>query len=330
MPELFAVEFPLAYGGLLGEAGFRCVNSDFLVTEELGFTPSGEGEHVYLEIEKDGDNTAWIARQIAALAGVETRDIGYCGLKDRHGITRQWFSVYLPKSPEPDWQALQTDTLRLLNCTRHRQKLRRGQHLCNRFAIWLRDVSADQAELNRRLQLIAQQGVPNYFGPQRFGIDNGNLALAQRLLVEQVKIKNRPKRTMALSAARSFLFNQVLAERVQQNCWQRLMPGETGLEVMDQLLPSGPLWGRGRPQVTGAAQKLEEQVLANWQHWCEPLEFTGLKQDRRALVSKVQQLSWHWEGRDLQLKFALGVGCYATSVIAELVATKVPERQAVA
>lgn len=327
MPELFTVDFPPAYGGLLGEAGFRTVNADFLVFEELGFAPSGEGEHVFLEVEKDGDNTAWIARQIAALAGVDTRDIGYCGLKDRHGITRQWFSVYLPKSVEPDWRALQTDTLRVLNSTRHKQKLRRGEHRCNRFSIWLRDVTADQAELDRRLTLIAEHGVPNYFGPQRFGIDSGNLELAQRILVDQVRIKNRPKRSMAISAARSYLFNSVLAERVRRDCWRELMLEETPLEVAGHSLPSGPLWGRGRPQVTGAALALEEQVLADWQHWCEPLEFTGLNQDRRALVSKVQALTWLWDGRDLRLDFALGVGCYATSVIAELLATKVPKRQ---
>jgi tRNA pseudouridine13 synthase len=326
VPEDFALDFPRAYGELLGEAGFRTVNADFKVVEALGFTPAGEGEHVYLEIEKDGDNTAWVARQIAALAGVETRDIGYCGLKDRHAITRQWFSVYLPKGPDPDWQALQTDTVRLLTHTRHKQKLRRGQHVCNRFSIVLRQVTASKPQLEQRLTKLAKHGVPNYFGPQRFGIAGGNLALAQRILVEQAKIKNRPKRQMAISAARSYLFNQVLAERIRQNCWRDLLAGELPLEVAGQALPSGPLWGRGRPLNTGAAQALEAQVLAQWQHWCEPLEFTGLKQDRRALVSPLQALTWHWQERDLRLEFALGVGCYATSVIAELLTTKLPER----
>jgi tRNA pseudouridine13 synthase len=326
VPELFDTDFPRAYGELLGEAGFRSVNADFKVFEELGFVPSGEGEHVYLEIEKDGDNTAWIARQIAALAGVETRDIGYCGLKDRHAVTRQWFSVYLPKGAEPDWQMLETDTLRVLNRARHKQKLRRGQHLCNRFSIWLRNVTADHALLDQRLQLLLEQGVPNYFGPQRFGIDSGNLALAQRILVDQVKIKNRPKRQMAISAARSYLFNLVLAERVKRDCWRQLMPQETALKVAGQALPSGPLWGRGRAPVTGAAQALEAQVLADWQPWCEPLEFTGLNQDRRALVANLQDLNWLWDGNDIRLDFALGVGCYATSVIAELVTAKLPER----
>lgn len=326
MSEGFSINFPRAYGELLGEAGFRTVNADFTVIEELGFTPAGEGEHVYLYLEKDGDNTAWIARQIAALAGVETRDVGYCGLKDRHAIARQWFSVYLPKGAEPDWHALQTDTLQVLSHTRHKQKLRRGQHLCNRFSIWLREVTAERAQLDRRLTTIAEHGVPNYFGPQRFGIEAGNLALAQRILAEQAKIKNRPKRQMAISAARSYLFNQVLAERIKRDCWRELLPDELPLEVAGQALPSGPLWGRGRALNTGAAQALEAHVLAAWQHWCEPLEFTGLNQDRRALVSPLQALSWHWQGRHLRLDFALGVGCYATSVIAELLTTKLPER----
>lgn len=310
----FSLNFPCAFGGPAAEAQLRRSNSDFVVFEDLGFDLSGEGEHVYLHLQKSGDNTEWLARQIARLAGVETRDVGYCGLKDRHALTRQWFSVYWPKCAEPDWSELNSDTVQVIEISRHRQKLRRGQHRANQFVLWLRDVIGDRAQLEQRLQCIAEQGVPNYFGEQRFGIDAGNLHAAERMLVAGSKIKNRSKKAMVLSAARSWLFNQVLAARVEQGLWQQVLEGD----VLIDELPTGPLWGRGRLATSGAAEKLESDVLSHWQHWCEPLEFTGLKQDRRVLVSNVSQLQWQWQREDLRLHFELPVGAYATAVIREL------------
>lgn len=311
----FSLDFPYALGGPVAEADFRRSNSDFIVFEDLGFEPSGEGEHVFLHLQKDGDNTEWLARQIAKVAGVETRDVGYCGLKDRHALTRQWFSVYLPKSDALDWSALNSETVTVLETSRHRQKLRRGQHRANQFVLWLRDVDGDHSLLEQRLQSIAELGVPNYFGEQRFGIDAGNLHSAERMLINGSKIKNRSKKAMVLSAARSWLFNQVLAARVMAGNWNAALAGD----VLQQELPTGPLWGRGRLASADAAQALELEVLQPWQHWCEPLEFTGLNQDRRALVSRVSLLEWQWQGADLRLQFELPVGAYATAVIRELI-----------
>ncbi|MCP8898983.1 tRNA pseudouridine(13) synthase TruD [Gilvimarinus xylanilyticus] len=314
MSSDYSLVFPRAHGEPLGHAKFRAQPEDFYVDEDLGFTCDGAGEHVYLHIEKRGDNTEWLARNIARLAGVETRDVGYCGLKDRHAVTRQWFSVYFPKGDEPDWQALNSESVTLLAVERHRQKLRRGQHKSNRFVIVLREVQAQRDALEQRLQTVARQGVPNYFGEQRFGIDGGNLAAANRMLIEGIKVKNRHKRSLYLSSARSYLFNQVLAARIDQGCWRTPLPGD----VLVDGAPTGPLWGRGRALSDDKALALEEQALAPWKPWLEPLEFTGLKQDRRALVSLPQQLSWQWLGDDLQLAFALGVGAYATAVLREL------------
>lgn len=314
MSRDYSLEFPRAHGEPLGRAKFRVQPEDFYVDEDLGFTCDGAGEHVYLHIEKRGDNTEWLARSIARLAGVETRDVGYCGLKDRHAVTRQWFSVYFPKGDEPDWQALNSGSVTLLAVERHRQKLRRGQHKSNRFVIVLREVQADRDVLEGRLHTIARQGVPNYFGEQRFGIEGGNLEAANRMLVEGIKVKNRHKRSLYLSSARSYLFNQVVAARIAQACWRTPLPGD----VLVDDAPTGPLWGRGRALTGDEALALEEQALAPWAQWLEPLEFTGLKQDRRSLVSAPQGLSWEWMGDDLQLAFALGVGAYATAVLREL------------
>lgn len=311
----FDLNFPRAFGAPVGTAGFRVANEDFFVDEALGFVPEGAGEHVLLQLEKSGDNTPWLARQIARLAGVESRDVGYCGLKDRHGVTRQWFSVYLPKGDEPDWSALNSDTVTLLQSARHRQKLRRGQHQCNRFRIRLRDIDGERSALDEKLSRIAERGVPNYFGEQRFGLDGGNLEAAERMLVAGSKIKNREKRSMVLSAARSWLFNQVLAARVVRGDWAQRLPGDP----LEGVYPSGPLWGRGRSLASDDTRQLETEVLNTWQSWCEPLEFTGLTQQRRSLVNVPEALSWAYDGADLELRFSLTTGAYATALVRELV-----------
>lgn len=313
-------EFPLDFPGELGEPGaealFRVSNADFVVDEDAGLQPAGTGEHVLLHIQKDGENTGWIAREIAACAGVRESDVGYCGLKDRHAITRQWFSVYLPKGAEPDWQTLERPGLTVLATARHSHKLRRGQHRANRFRICLRQVSGDTALLEERLQWIQQRGVPNYFGPQRFGHNSNNLHLARQWLVEGQAIKHRQKKAFALSAARAWLFNQVLAERVRQKNWRTPLAGEV---LTDDGLPTGPLWGRGRPAVTDDVLTLEQGVLAPWQAWCEGLEFTGLKQERRALVLMPKAFDWQWQEANLTLEFTLVPGAFATALIGALV-----------
>ncbi len=343
----FMLDFPYAYGSPLGQAGFRTQLADFRVDEQLGFEPQGEGEHVYLHVEKRGDNTAWLARQIARLAGVQPMDVGYCGLKDRRAVTTQWFSVYLPKGDEPDWSQLNSDTARLLCVSRHRHKLRRGQHQTNRFTITLRDCSAEQALLEQRLQQIFQAGVPNYFGEQRFGHGGNNLAVADELLTGQKKIKNRQTRGLMISAARSYLFNLVLARRIEQADWLQSLDGEVGItpsasdaqaaaadyeagaeaapRLDTSLEPTGPLWGRGRPLVGDAMLALESALLASWQGWCHGLEHLGLIQERRLLLLRPLDANWQWQGADLVLDFSLPPGTFATAVLRELTVLQQPE-----
>lgn len=312
----FDLNFPRAWGPPPVSAGFRTEPEDFQVDEDLGFTPEGEGEHWLVQVRKRGDNTAWVAGQLARLAGISSRDVGYCGMKDRRAVTSQWFSLYCPKGTEPDWSALGSESLTLLKVTRHNRKLRRGQHRANHFAIRLRSVTPlgtdGLAALDTRLQTLVTQGLPNYFGEQRFGREAGNLTRAQAWLVDNQGIRDRQQRAMAMSAARSWLFNQVLAERVTRGDWQTPLPGEPLEEA------SGPLWGRGRPLVTGEALEREALVLAPWQQWCAGLEHVGLNQERRSLQLRPEGLSWEWEGQDLWLRFGLPPGTFATAVLREL------------
>jgi len=309
----FSLEFPRAYGAITATATFRAQPEDFQVDEDLGYVPSGSGEHVFLHICKRGENTAWVAGKIAELANVNVSDVGYCGRKDRHAVTAQWFSVYLPKAPEPDWALLNTESIQLLSVSRHQHKLRRGEHQQNNFVIRLRDVQTqDRSLLQQKIDTVFVQGVPNYFGEQRFGLDGNNLREAESILVGGKHYRDKQKRGLMLSAARSYLFNQVLSARVLANNWTSLLDGEVNSQA------SGPLWGRGRPLVSGALLELERSALANWAAWCDGLEHVGLSQERRALQLIPGDAGWSWVDNDLVLRFSLGAGEFATSILYEL------------
>lgn len=311
----YSLDWAYAYGEPQVVGLFRQTPEDFQVVENLGFELAGQGEHVYLHIEKRGENTAWLARQIAHIAGVKNNDVSYAGLKDRHAVTSQWFSVYFPRGAEPDWNELTTDTVRILAITRHSQKLRRGMHQSNHFCIRLHELEGDLAGLPERLERVAAAGVPNYFGQQRFGHGGGNLKEANRILVEGGRIANRQKRGMMLSAARSYLFNQVLSQRVQDGSWNEVVEGDVS---SDDGLGTGPLWGRGRPLVSGACLDLESHVLARPEGWCDALEHVGLSQERRTLMLVPREFRHRIQGSILEVSFSLPPGTYATAVLREI------------
>lgn len=321
---------PVAQGDLRRRPG------DFQVDEELGFEPDGEGEHRFLLIEKENANTAWVARRLAAFAGVPARDVGFSGLKDRHALARQWFSVQLPLRAVVDWAMFREPGVRIVASTANRRKLRRGSHRGNRFHIVLRDLAGDREVVAERLTLIGTQGVPNYFGEQRFGRDAGNLALAASL-VEGRRL-SRGRRSLALSAARAWLFNQVLDHRVDDGSWRSLLPGDcAGLdgsgsvfavgEPDDGLLrraagldihPTGPLWGRGDPGTSGDVEALERAVVQRFEALAGMLERYGLRSERRPLRLAVRDLDWNLEGGALAVSFRLARGAFATAVLREL------------
>ena len=186
--------------------------------------PSGAGEHAFLLIEKSGANTEWVARRLAEKAGVAPMSVGYSGLKDRHAITRQNFSVHLPGRADPDWSALAIPGVRVLAASRHDRKLKRGVHRGNLFRIRVRDIAGVREVVEPRLALIRERGVPNYFGEQRFGRDAGNIDNARAMFAG--RRMPRAQAGMALSAARSLIFNAVLAQRVEDGSWDCGLDGE--------------------------------------------------------------------------------------------------------
>lgn len=325
--------WPNAYPISGATATLKCLNEDFNVTELPLQLPSGEGEHIWLDIEKNGANTAYVAQQLAEAAQVQEWDVGYAGLKDRYAITRQWFSIYMPKGgmkgEMPDLTQLQHPEFKVLGQSRHVKKLRPGDLQGNRFRIVLRDVSGGpdaMTAIEANLKAIAEQGVPNYFGAQRFGFDGGNVEQGRAMLAREIRVRNPKKKGIYLSAVRSFVFNEVLAMRIQQGLWGKTLPGD----VMDEMgRPTGPLWGRGRVSTTDQAQALENGVAERHATLCDGMEHAGLDQDRRALVASPLDMAWEWPQADqLVLTFALPAGTYATSVLNEILLTTEPERHA--
>lgn len=326
---------PYAHGGPVLHAVLRQQPSDFVVDEDLGFEPVGEGEHAWLVVRKQSNNTEWVARQLAHFADVAPMAVGYAGLKDRHAITTQVFTVHLPGRESPDWSAMNLDGVDVISETRHDRKLRRGALRGNRFQITLRDVRGERAAAEQRLQALAQRGAPNYFGEQRFGRDGDNLEKA-RAMFAGARMP-RHLRSVLTSAARSYLFNELLAQRVKDASWDQLLEGEVlslnashswfvddGADHSQRLAdgdihPSGVLWGRGRLPSTGEVGQMEQAVAEAHSALCEGLERAGLKQDRRALRVCASELTWAWLDDDsLRVSFGLPAGCYATALLREL------------
>lgn len=326
-PNTTLPQWPNAYPASGASATLKLLNEDFIVTELPLQLPSGEGEHIWLDIEKNGANTAFVAQRLAEAAGVQERDVGYAGLKDRYAITRQWFSIYFPKGETPDLTQIQHPEFKVLSQSRHVKKLRPGDLQGNRFRIVLRDVTGDPGAteaIEANLKAIASHGVPNYFGAQRFGHDGGNVEQGRAMLAREIRVRNPKKKGIYLSAVRSFVFNEALALRIQQGLWGKTLPGD----VMDVAgLPTGPLWGRGRVATTDQAQALENGVAERYATLCDGMEHAGLDQDRRSLVASPVDMSWEWpQANQLVLTFTLPPGNYATSVLDEILRTTEPDR----
>ncbi|MDE2196370.1 MAG: tRNA pseudouridine(13) synthase TruD [Gammaproteobacteria bacterium] len=335
-----------AHGPVRCQARIRTTPEDFRVDEVLGFAADGAGEHVMLKVEKRGANSAWVAKELAHLAGVPARAVSYAGRKDRHAVAVQHFTVFLGKRTEPDWLEYSHPEFRVLAAARHRRKLRLGALKGNRFSLVLRELSVPASMLQPRLEHIRRQGVPNYFGPQRFGRDGTNIERAAAFFSGQMSIHDRNLRSLLLSTARSLIFNALLSSRVRDATWKQILPGEVcmldgshsvfhaeavdgGLSARAQsgdVHPTGPLWGRGGIRPSGEAGALETRVVHEYAEFARGLEAAGLQASRRALRLCIGDLQWQsTNDRTLRLEFFLPAGAYATAVLRELTDTGIQD-----
>ncbi|WP_251978875.1 tRNA pseudouridine(13) synthase TruD [Salinicola avicenniae] len=312
----------------------------FQVEEVLGFEPEGAGEHLWVWIEKRGATTPDVARLLARAFDISPRDVGYSGLKDRDAVTRQWFSLALPGREAPEgWQAgLAARGVSCLEARRHPRKLKRGVHRANRFRLRIAGEAPADPATRVRWERLVSQGVPNYFGPQRFGPEGRNVQRARQLFARGWSKRQDPH-GLLLSSARSYLFNTVLSARVAEGTWSVPHAGDVlnlegtasrfladtvdaALEAraaVGDLHPTGPMWGRGTLESTGDVAAAERNGVAGHPALRDGLEAAGVRQDRRPLRMRLGEAEWLPEPDGAcWLTFSLPRGAFATSVLREL------------
>lgn len=339
-------ELTYLYGKPQSSGLLRSQKSDFKVFEQLPFSPIGEGEHLFIYIRKTGANTVFVARELAKYFKVKEQLVSYAGLKDRFAVTEQWFGVHVPGKQVYDLKDLTIEGVEVLEHTRHNKKLRTGALTGNRFELTLRNVTDLQA-LHNRWEDIVERGVPNYFGEQRFGIDGGNIDKALALF-SGTKVKDKKKRGMYLSAARSCIFNDIISERIKQNNFSTLQQGDVLMlagtqsvfhldEVDDAIVQrftdkdvdiTASMWGAGELMTSAAPEELEQNIGSKHNEFSEGLPRFALKQERRRIrlivkEAEIEVLDNEQENDNVlpsvKICFTLPAGSYATTVLRELI-----------
>ncbi|MGC3873135.1 tRNA pseudouridine(13) synthase TruD [Halomonas sp. GXIMD04776] len=332
--------WPHAHGGPLAVGDYRGAPEDFVVEECLGFEPEGHGEHLWLWVEKRDLTTLELARRLARACDVTPRQVGFSGMKDRVAVTRQWVSVHLPgrEAPTDLIERLGNTPVQLLEQHRHPRKLKRGVHNANRFILRISGAVGEHPALEQRWKTLCERGVPNYFGPQRFGPGGRNLFRARDVLRRGWR-KRDDREGMLLSSARSYLFNGLLAMRVAEDNWATPLAGDVLMldgsasqfvaEQQDETLverasrldlhPSGVLWGTGRSLAQGEAARYEQRLNDEHPGLCKGLERAEVRLARRALRVSLGAPTLSRDESSLILRFELPRGAFATAVLRELI-----------
>jgi tRNA pseudouridine13 synthase len=316
---------------------FKASPEDFVVEELPAYLPSGDGEHLFLWVEKRNRSTQDVAKSLARALGLFERDVSWAGLKDRQAVTRQFFSVPARKA-EAQVRTLSLPGVTVLSAKRHRNKLRTGHLKGNRFVLTLREVR-DVGAARAALEVLRRFGVPNYFGEQRFGASGDNAAKGKAILLAGGRHRNRFERKLFLSAYQSALFNRVLARRLETGTFTTALRGDvlkkhaTGGEFLceapevDQprmdafeVSATGPLFGPRMRAPAGEVAAAEAQVLADDGVTATLFEAGG---DETAGARRFLRIplvaSLEDQGRGVvRLELELPAGSYATAVLREL------------
>ena len=332
MPELVYPYGPPVTAGIL-----KSRPKDFRVCEELGFEPSGEGEHLFLLVEKDGLSTHELISRVARDYSLDPKLVGYSGLKDKHALTRQWLSLHMP-GKKPPAELFKGNGYRVLRQASHNRKLRPGTHKYNSFQVVLREVSDFSDHSRDQISAVARQGFANYFGVQRFGRQQDNVTQA----LEQLPGRRvtRSRKSILLSSLRSHLFNRILALRISLGHWELPLEGDVFMlrgnrsifsETLDDRLVerfqtldisnTASLYGSGQGLLTAEPQALEAQVFAECDAITRCLDQQGARLQMRALRAVVDNFSYDYDAGDqsLLLKLDLPAGCYVTIVLGHFI-----------
>ena len=322
------------YGDAPVAACYKSFPEDFEVEEMLGFEPTGEGEHLFIWVEKTGLSTPELITRIANDHAVNAAHISHSGLKDKHAVTRQWLSLHLPGQDSPIADS-QGDGYRVLRQVRHLKKLRPGSHKANRFRLRLRQVRDFGESTRQQIEAVRNAGFANYFGEQRFGRQQDNV---MRALQELDKRRlSRTRRGLLVSALRSHLFNQILRRRIELDCWVTPLPGDVFmlrgshsifsddldadfLERYRQLDISScaSLYGSGATMLTAEPLAIEQEIFAQHPEIVACLERQRSQLQMRPLRALTEDLDYSYDPRAgiLELELSLPAGSYVTSLLA--------------
>ncbi|MDL2345808.1 tRNA pseudouridine(13) synthase TruD [Deinococcus sp. MIMF12] len=316
----------------------RTVPEDFRVEEIPAYGLSGEGEHLYLQLEKTGHTTAHVVRELCTQLGVRDRDVGVAGLKDRHAVTTQWISLPARYGSRLDGFAL--DGVRVLEVTRHGNKLGLGHLRGNRFVVRVRGAGGTAQTAAATLALLTAQGVPNYFGPQRFGLHGLNAEEGLRVLRGESRVRDPRVRRFLTTSVQSLMFNRFLSLRMERGLFDRLIAGDMakkhdtgGVFLVEDAAAESPRAGRGEVSATGTlfgrkvkpltldAGALEAEALAAF--GLTPEVFASRRGDRRLTRVFPEGAEVRPEEDGYTAAFTLPKGSFATSVLRELTKTAV-------
>lgn len=332
-PPLLTADLPGLGGRIKTQA------EDFEVEEVPAYTPSGQGDYLYLWVEKREMGAEFFTRQVARRLDIPVGEVGSAGLKDRHAVTRQMISV--PAACEPNLATLDGDGLRVLSVSRHTNKLKPGHLRGNRFRILVRGVEADAGErLPALLDRLRALGMPNFYGPQRFGRDGETLRLGHDLLAgKDVRRVNPFLRRLALSSVQSALFNAHVARRMADDVFRRVLPGDVmmkwpfgGMFVAEdvaaeqarfdcrEIIQGGPMYGKKMFKAAGVALERELHTLHEANLSLAAFHGFGklMSGTRRYSLVYIDDLAGEVEPEGVRLSFTLPAGSYATVVIREL------------
>ncbi|GLR74732.1 tRNA pseudouridine(13) synthase TruD [Aliivibrio sifiae] len=330
--------FSWLYGKPVATGKLKQLPEHFIVKEVLGFTFTGKGEHLMVKIRKTGENTKYVANELAKFCGVKSKDISWAGLKDRHAITEQWLSVHLPKSDHLKFALFEATHpgVEILEMTRHNKKLRPGDLLGNSFQLMATEVT-DMDDVLSRLEKVKVSGVPNYFGSQRFGHEGNNVTEARRWGRENVRTRDNTKRSFYLSAARSWIFNHIVSQRITEGYFTQPVDGDilldqNGRTVNENVTSeeniqkiqngewsiSAALAGDNQLPTSETALTLEQPQLDAEPDLMALIRGNRMRHERRAIELHPENLSWSTEGDTLTLNFSLTSGSFATVIMREL------------
>lgn len=318
---------------------------DFLVEEIPSYLPSGEGEHLYLWVEKRDVSALELMRRMARILGVNRNQIGMAGMKDRQAITRQWISVPASKNIDfdDDHRGDLDENIKILAQKRHTNKIKTGHLKGNKFTILVREPTGSFETISKSVAILNATGIPNFYGLQRFGIDNQTLEMGRKFVLREEFIREKRLRRFVMSAVQSAVFNAVLRERMKRLALGRALVGDIFAQLEDEgskrcttenleestrrvqqkmCIPTGPMPGVKMTRAGGEVGEMEDGALEEFGlSWDD---FLGLEKiargTRRPLICRpLTPIVVNNVDEGFQFVFSLPSGSYATVALRQLI-----------